>query len=108
MIALLCRFHRKAMPAARHSMFNSMTAEARRTLLMLIPILRIADNLDRGHAQRVESIECQMRSGAIVVGVHSSEDVDLEIWAAERTADIFRQVYNVPLVIARAKYRVPA
>ncbi len=102
-VALLCRFHRKAMPAARHSAYNGMSVEGRRVLLMLIPILRIADGLDRGHVQRVESIECQMRNGAIVVGIRSKEDVDLEIWAVERTADIFRQVYNVPLVVTRVR-----
>ena len=103
LLALLCRFHRKAMPAARHSAYQSLGADARKSLSLMIPVLRIADNLDRGHQQRVESVDCQMKNGTIVVGIRAKGDVELEQWAAERVGDIFRQAYNVPLVVTRAK-----
>ncbi len=74
-----------------------------RCVLHLIPILRIADSLDRGHQQRVESIECQMRNGAIALRLRSGHDVDLEQWAADRSGEIFRQVYNTPLIVTQAK-----
>lgn len=103
LIGMLCRYHRKAMPAARHSPFQSLVPEARRDILNLIPILRLADSLDRGHEQRVSGIECQMRNGAIFLKVHSDHDVDLEQWAADRAGDVFRQVYNTPLVVSQAR-----
>jgi hypothetical protein len=34
--------------------------------------------------------------------LRSSADVDLEIWAADRVADHFRQVYNLPVTFVRA------
>ncbi len=103
LIAMLCRFHRKAMPTQRHSAYISLDPESRRCILYLIPILRIADSLDRGHQQRVESIECQMRNGAIALRLRSGHDVDLEQWAADRSGDIFRQVYDVPLLVTQVK-----
>ena len=103
LIALLCRYHRKAMPAPRHSIFQSASADIRKSVLMLIPILRIADNLDRGHQQWVESVHCQMKNGSIVVGIRSSQDVELERWAAERAAEVFRQVYDVPLTFTQSR-----
>lgn len=103
MIATLCRFHRKAMPATRHSSFQSLSPDERRTLLHLIPLLRVADSLDRGHEQRVQRVECQMRNGTILMRVVSEDDVDLEQWAADRSGEIFRQVYNAPLVLTRSK-----
>jgi exopolyphosphatase/guanosine-5'-triphosphate,3'-diphosphate pyrophosphatase len=102
LIALLCRFHRKAMPAQRHSAFQSLLPDTRRAVLMLIPLLRIADSLDRGHEQRVHDLECQMRNGTIVLRLHSEQDVDLEQWAAERSSDVFRQVYGIPLVVQQS------
>jgi exopolyphosphatase/guanosine-5'-triphosphate,3'-diphosphate pyrophosphatase len=102
-IALLCRYHRKAMPTQRHTAFENLDPESQRCLLYLIPILRLADSLDRGHQQRVESIECQMRNGAIALRLRSDQDVDLEQWAADRSGDVFRQVYNAPLIVTQAR-----
>jgi exopolyphosphatase/guanosine-5'-triphosphate,3'-diphosphate pyrophosphatase len=82
--------------------FDHLSAEDRRAVLLLTPLLRVADSLDRSHEQRVESMEAVPRDGAVVVSLHSSTDVDLETWAAERVADQFRQVYNVPITFVRA------
>jgi exopolyphosphatase/guanosine-5'-triphosphate,3'-diphosphate pyrophosphatase len=103
LVAMLCRFHRKAMPAQRHSAFQGLSPDARRCVLHLIPLLRIADSLDRGREQRVERVDCQIRNGAFVLEVFSGEDVDLERWAADRSGDMFRQVYNIPMLVSQAK-----
>ena len=103
LIATLCRYHRKAMPAQRHPNYQALSAETRRSALQLIPILRLADALDRGHEQRVERVGCEMRNGAIVLRLESDQDVDLEQWAAERAGEMFRQVYNTPLIVSQAK-----
>ncbi len=101
-IANLCRYHRKAMPAADHGNHRALDAEERRALLLLIPLLRIADNLDRSGEQRIESIECNVRNGHPVISVFSGADIELEQWAAERAGEVFRQVYGRPLAIVKA------
>ncbi len=101
LIALLCRYHRKSMPASRHPGFEILSAEDKRGMLLMTPLLRIADSLDRSHEQRVESMEALERDGAVTVTLRSSSDVDLEMWAADRVADHFRQVYNVPILFVR-------
>lgn len=103
MIALLCRYHRKAMPATRHSPYQDLNAADRKQLLHLIPLLRLADALDRSHEQRVASIDCQLRNGAFVVSLLSDQDVDLEQWAADRAGEAFRAVYQIPLMVTRSK-----
>lgn len=103
LIALLCRYHRKSMPAAQHDAYQSLNTESRRAVLMLAPLLRIADGLDRSHEQRVESLDCTLRNDSVVVTLRSDADTDLEQWAGERVADVFREVYERPLVLARPK-----
>ena len=76
--------------------------EERRALLLLIPLLRLADSLDRSNEQRVDSIECSMRNGQAVMELRSSVDVELEQWAAIRAGDVFRQVYGRPLAVTKA------
>jgi exopolyphosphatase/guanosine-5'-triphosphate,3'-diphosphate pyrophosphatase len=101
-IANLCRYHRKAMPAPDHGNHRILDAEERRALLLLIPLLRIADNLDRSGEQRIESIRCLLRDGQPAIALSSSADIELEQWAAGRAGAVFEHVYGRALAIAKA------
>ncbi len=103
LIAILCRYHRKSTPDATHSQFQVLDPEDKRAVAMLIPLLRLADSLDRSKEQRVESVECQARNGDVVLRLRSDADVDLEQWAGERVADVFREAYGRQLAIAKAR-----
>jgi len=102
LIANLCRYHRKSPPDASHSQFQLLDPDGKRAVLLLTPLLRLADALDRSNEQRVESIECQIRNVDVVLRLRSDADVDLEQWAGERVADSFRAVYGRQLDIVRA------
>jgi exopolyphosphatase/guanosine-5'-triphosphate,3'-diphosphate pyrophosphatase len=103
-IANLCRYHRKALPAPEHGNLQVLNTEERRAVALLHPLLRLADGLDRSHGQRIRSVTCKERENDILitVTVPKATDIDLETWAAERVSDIFRQVYGKPIVVARA------
>jgi len=99
MIANLCRYHRKASPQQDHANLQPLDAENRRALGLLAPLLRLADNLDRGHAQRVKSMRCFVRNNEVVLELDSDTDIGLETWAAERAGEVFRQVYSHPILL---------
>jgi exopolyphosphatase/guanosine-5'-triphosphate,3'-diphosphate pyrophosphatase len=103
MIASLCRYHRKAMPTARHDLFAQLTAAEQRVIQMLIPILRVAVGLEASRLQKVEGADVSAAADGITIVVRAEGDIDLEMWAAERAADSFRQVYNLPMMLMRAK-----
>jgi exopolyphosphatase/guanosine-5'-triphosphate,3'-diphosphate pyrophosphatase len=103
LIALLCRYHRRAMPVSRHSPFQTLPPDSRRAILLLTPLLRIADSLDRTHDQRVADVQVQFRNGSVAVALDSGQDTDLEMWAAERVADSFRETYQLPLILTRVR-----
>ena len=102
-IANLCRFHRKAMPASDHASLETLNGDERRALVLLTPLLRIADNLDRSHEERVENLECSVRDGQVMLKLGSKSDIDLDQWAAERSAEAFREVYGREIVLSRLK-----
>jgi hypothetical protein len=81
-----------------------LDAEGRRSVTLLNPLLRMADSLDRSRGQRVRSVECKIRENDFLITVvaASETDIDLELWAAERLSEIFRQLYGKPTTIARA------
>jgi hypothetical protein len=48
-------------------------------------------------------VEARMRDNEITLLVSSSGEVDLEEWRAARTGDVFRQIYNRSLNVARPR-----
>jgi exopolyphosphatase/guanosine-5'-triphosphate,3'-diphosphate pyrophosphatase len=101
MVALLCRYHRKAAPSARHEELTPLPAEDRRALNLLTPLLRLADGLDRGREGRVDSLACSVDNGAVRLVLRGRRDISLEQWAVERAAESFRDAYQRPIEIAR-------
>jgi exopolyphosphatase / guanosine-5'-triphosphate,3'-diphosphate pyrophosphatase len=100
-IANLCRYHRKSLPASHHDGLKLLNQQDEQALLRLVPLLRLADGLDRSHRQFVRSVECQVKDAVVAVRPASTENIDLEIWAARRTGDVFRQVYGRSLTVLR-------
>ena len=48
-------------------------------------------------------MECRLRDGQVTLQLRSNRDIDLEQWAAERVTDVFRQIYEKPLTITKAR-----
>jgi exopolyphosphatase/guanosine-5'-triphosphate,3'-diphosphate pyrophosphatase len=86
-----------------HDNLDPLNAQERRAVMFLTPLLRLADNLDRSHEQRIGSVECAIRNGQVQIRLGSKSDIDLEQWAAERATDAFRQVYGKPVVMSKAR-----
>ncbi len=103
LVAALCRYHRKALPSTMHTAFQSLDPEDKRALTVLIPLLRLADNMVRGPEQRIQSLDCRVQNGEVILLVHSTGDIDLEQWGAERAAGAFHQVFNRTLSLVRAR-----
>lgn len=94
MIALIARYHRRAMPSPRHNAYQSLSAENRDRVKTLAAILRIADALDRGHRGKTRDLMVKVKKGSVVLEVKSSEDLSLEVWTVERKAELFRNVFG--------------
>jgi exopolyphosphatase/guanosine-5'-triphosphate,3'-diphosphate pyrophosphatase len=103
MIAGLCRYHRKSLPNPVHGIYQALSAEERRTLMLMIPILRLADNLDRSRTQLIQGVECRLRDGEVVLQVRAHGDIDLEQWGAERAGEVFQQVYSRSISVVKAR-----
>ncbi len=102
-IAALCRFHRKSVPQARHQVFQSLEPDSKRVVTNLAPILRIADALDRGHEGRIHDVGAVRKNGSLNILVNAGQDADLEIWAANEAARMFRDTFATPVSVQRAR-----
>jgi len=101
-IAHLCRYHRKSMPTPMHSAYQNLPPDEKRTLLLMIPLLRLADNLDQSHEQRIERLACRWTDTEVTLQVHSRGDIDLEQWALSGPARFSASV-QPPGILMKAR-----
>jgi exopolyphosphatase/guanosine-5'-triphosphate,3'-diphosphate pyrophosphatase len=88
-IALVARHHRKAGPKPHQGAFARLSKPGRQKVRALAAILRIADSLDRTHANLVRAVRCTIHQKTIELRVEADEDPELELWAARRKGDLF-------------------
>jgi len=67
MLATIARFHRGALPHARHKSYRGLMPEQRRTATLLAAILRFADAFDDTHDGRVHSVRLEEKDGFLLV-----------------------------------------
>ena len=83
-IALLARYHRQATPKKSHDGYGSLKGGLRRTVRTLAAMLRLAEGLDRSHAQVVTALDVVPRGDAYLIRLRAAGDAELELWAAHR------------------------
>jgi len=99
-VANLCRYHRKALPSDDHENWRQLEPDDRRSVRRLIPLLRLADGLDRGHRQLVRSVVCDITDREARLTVEGRSGIELDLWAARQAAAPFEQVYESRLILA--------
>ena len=99
-IALVARYHRQATPKRRHDGFARLRRRrAAGRSATLAAILRLAESLDRSHAQTVAGVELHDRGDDALLQVRTAGDAELELWAAARHAAPFERLIGKPLRI---------
>ena len=96
-IALVARYHRQATPKRSHDGFADLRRRTRRTVRTLAAILRLAESLDRSHAQTITGLELHDRGDDDLLQLRTTGDAELELWAAARHATPFERLTGKPL-----------
>lgn len=91
-IALLARYHRQALPKKSHDGYGALDAKLRRVVKTLAAMVRLAEGLDRSHAQTVSAIDLYPRQGDFLARLRTNGDAELELWAANRHVAPFETV----------------
>ncbi len=83
-MALIARYHRRSRPRKSHAAFASLPAPIRRAVRTGAAILRVAESLDRSHAQVVTGLELQPRGDRFRLLLRVRGAAELERWAVHR------------------------
>jgi exopolyphosphatase/guanosine-5'-triphosphate,3'-diphosphate pyrophosphatase len=106
-IALIARYHRQAAPKKSHPELAGFTRDERRAVSALGAMVRLAEGLDRSHAQVVDAIAVTQTTKGVHVRLQTKGDAELELWAADRHAAPLADVLGVDIAISRVARRRP-
>ena len=102
LVALISRYHRKKGPSKKHELFAQLSEEDQEIVRRVSGLLRLADGLDRGHTAVVETVRTRLTDQKLTVTVAprlAGSDCSLEVWGAERKADVLAKVLGREVVV---------
>ena len=99
LVALIARYHRKALPRDGHEDFARVDDDDRRRVCVLGGILRVADGLDRTHVNAVRDVRCEVSAERIVIRCEVDGSADAEVRAASEKADLLESVFDRQVLI---------
>lgn len=99
LIALIARYHRHSGPSLKHSRYSSLDTTSRIRVCKLSAILRVADALERTHAQRVSDIQLRITKGKLHIRLPGLADASVERLAMRSKGDLFEQIFGLAIHI---------
>jgi exopolyphosphatase/guanosine-5'-triphosphate,3'-diphosphate pyrophosphatase len=96
-IALVARYHRQATPKKSHEGYADLSGPLRRTVKTLAAIVRLAEGLDRSHAQTIAGLDLYPRGDDYLARLRAAGDAELELWAAHRHVAALEEVLGRPI-----------
>jgi exopolyphosphatase/guanosine-5'-triphosphate,3'-diphosphate pyrophosphatase len=96
-IALVARYHRQATPKRAHDGYGDLNSTLRQTVRVLSAIVRLAEGLDRSHAQALAGIDLFPRGDDYLARLRANGDAELELWAAHRHVAPLERELDLPI-----------
>ncbi|MBX3745887.1 MAG: HD domain-containing protein [Verrucomicrobiae bacterium] len=93
-LALVARYHRKALPSLEHREFQALPATDRDEVCKLAAILRIADACDRSHLQAVRDVHVRILPDFLEFTLVATAPPLREIAGAGKKGDLARLVFE--------------
>lgn len=102
LVSHVARYHRRSCPKTSHIEYMALPREKRIAINKLAAILRVADALDRAHAQQVKDFGLERRPEEIIIHVRGVSDLAVEKHAVAAKADLFEDIYGVKVRVEEA------
>lgn len=101
-IGSIARYHRGALPAARHAHFAELKPLEQRLVGILAGLLRVADGLDCTHQSLVEEVTAQVVGKRIVIRCHARQLAAEELADATAKSDLLAQMLKRSVALQSA------
>ena len=96
-IALIARYHRQATPKKSHEGFGDLPRSLRKNVRALAAMVRLAEGLDRSHAQALGGLDLFPRGDDYLARLRANGDAELELWSAHRHVAPLERLLGKPV-----------
>jgi len=98
-VARIARLHRRSPPDLHHPAMEGLSPGEARYVRKLATLLRVADALDRSHAQPIGHLRADVAAGKVVLRLSTRGPADLELWDVGHEAQLFHKVFATRLAV---------
>jgi exopolyphosphatase/guanosine-5'-triphosphate,3'-diphosphate pyrophosphatase len=105
-VARIARLHRRSPPDLHHPAMEGLSPGEARYVRKLATLLRVADALDRSHAQPIGHLRADVAAGKVVLRLSTRGPADLELWDVGHEAQLFHRVFAARLAVTWRGTRV--
>ncbi len=99
LIALLARYHRHGAPTTDEPSYAELEQPDRLRVQKLAAILRVADALERSHAQRIRDFKIRYNARRLELLVPGIHDITIEDMAMRLKGDLFSDIFGYDIAI---------
>ncbi|MGD2136553.1 MAG: Ppx/GppA phosphatase family protein, partial [Gemmatimonadales bacterium] len=100
LIANVARYHRRAVPKKKHEHFRRLDRGDRHLVRQLSGILRVADGLDRTHAQVVRDVAVELDGDQLRIVADAEQGPSIELDDARRKSGLCATALGVTVELA--------
>lgn len=93
-IALIARYHRRALPCEKHTEFACLNKSLQENICKVASLLRIADALDYGHEAHIKCVRAVIFQEQIRLDCLTDKSISLEKIRVEKKGDLFRRTFQ--------------
>ena len=106
-VAIVSRYHRKAVPSPAHPEFAALPREDRMTVAKLAALLRVADALERTHRAAPRPLEFRREADRFVIQVRDMEDLTMERLVLREKGNLFADVFGLVPELRELRTELP-
>ncbi len=94
-VANIAIYHSRKLPSSDTSSYKFLSYQQKVIISKLLAILRLADALDRSHAQKIDSIEVKLKDNELFIIVDSNKNILIDEWTFKEKSSFFKEVFGI-------------
>jgi exopolyphosphatase/pppGpp-phosphohydrolase len=98
-VALIARYHRKALPNGKHALYADLTEADQKRVALLGGLLRLADGLDRTHGSVVKDIVAEITAAEVRLLCRTTAGAVMEQRTATEKSDLLEKALGRKVII---------
>lgn len=102
LIAIIARYHRRAMPQRSHVQFVALDRDERMVVSKLAAILRVANALDKDHSPKTPELKISREGDQFILTAPNISDMTMGRLALASRSDFFTEVFGKRIILREA------